>query len=122
MKEGRWTPRLSKSYAKQHHTCRTYGFPRHIIEKRQQTIEHQLHRTVNELQQYIIELEQNSKQWQPSFDANILSNAINECVKKGQQRLRQEFEYRRKMLQFNSNDRHLLTKFYEMQPNEEQVC
>ena len=122
LKEGVWTIRVSKSYAKQHRTCRTYGFPQHTVEKRQQTIQHQLLRTANELQQYLIELEQYSQQWQPSFDTNILSNAINECVTKGQRRLREEFDYRRKMLTFNFNDHYLLTKFYQLQPNEEQVC
>ena len=122
MKEGVYAPRVSKSYAKQHHTCHTYGFSKHIIEKRQQTIQDQLHRTINELQQYLIKLEEYSKQWQPSFDANILSNAINECVKKGQERLRQEFDYKRKILTLDSNDHNLITKFYQIQPNEEQVC
>ena len=108
MKEGIWAPRISKSYAKQHNTCGTYGFPKHIIEKRQKTIKYQLQRTISELQIYLIKLEQNSQQWQPSFDPNILSNAINECVKKGQQRLRQEFDYKMKMLTLDSNDHHLL--------------
>ena len=121
MKEGVYAPRVSKSYAKQHHTCRTYGFSKHIIEKRQQTIQHQLHLTVNELQQYLIKLEEYSKQWQPSLDTNLISSAINECVKKGQERLRQEFVYKRKMLTIDSNDHYLITKFYQLQPSEEQV-
>jgi hypothetical protein len=119
---GSWAPRLSKYNAAQHNTCCSYGFPKNIIEKRQQTIQHQLKRTMNELQQYLIKLEQNAQQWQPSFDPNILSHAINECVKKGQQRLRQEFDYKKKMLRLDSNDRHLITKFYQLQPTEEQVC
>jgi hypothetical protein len=96
MKEGKWTSQVSESYAKQHHTCLTYGFPKHIVEQRQQTIQYQLQRTRNELQQCIIELEQNSKQWQPSLDSNLVLNAINECVKNGLQRFRQAFDYRRK--------------------------
>ena len=123
VKEGNvWAPKLSKSFAKQHHTCRTYGFPKHIIEQRQKKITYQLQHTINELQQYLIKLEQYAQEWQPSFDSTSLSNAINECVKQGQQRLRQEFEYKRKMLDLNSNDHHLITTFYQLQPNEEQVC
>ncbi|CAF2903770.1 unnamed protein product [Rotaria sp. Silwood2] len=38
MKERVWAPRVSKSFAKQHHTCRSYGFPKDIIEQRQKTI------------------------------------------------------------------------------------
>jgi hypothetical protein len=121
IKEGIWAPQLSKYDAKQLNTCRTYGFPKHIIEKRQKTIENQIHRTINELQQYLIKLEQNSQQWEPPFDPNILSNAINECVKKGQKRLRQDFDYKTEMLTLDSNDRHLITAFYDLQPNKKQV-
>jgi hypothetical protein len=42
-------------------------------------------------------------------------------ILKGQSRLRQEFDYRRKILEFDSNDRHLIKKFYDLQPNKEQV-
>ena len=122
MKEDIWAPRLSKSIAKQHNTCRTYGFPKHIVEQRQKTIARQFQHAINQLQQYLMELEQNVKTWQPSIDPIILSNAINECVKKAQRRLREEFDYKKKMLSLNSNDRHLITKFYDLQPNEEQVC
>ena len=69
----------------------------------------------------MMQLEQNAQHWQPSFDPNILSNAINEYVKKGQQRLRQEFDRKKKMLELDSSDYHLITKFYDLQPNREQV-
>ncbi|CAF3146940.1 unnamed protein product [Rotaria sp. Silwood2] len=121
MKEGVWAPRVSKSFAKQHHTCRSYGFPKHVIEQRQKTITQQLQHTADELHWYLTNLEQNVQQWQPYIDPSVLSSAINECVKNAQQRLRQEFNYKRKMLTLNSNDRHLITKFYELQPNEEQI-
>ena len=121
MKEGKWPPQLSKSFAKQHHTCRTYGFPKHVIEQRQKTITQQFQHAINNLQEYMMQLEQNAQHWQPSFDPNILSNAINEYVKKGQQRLRQEFDYKKKMLELDSSDHRLITKFYDLQPNREQV-
>jgi hypothetical protein len=38
MEEGVWAPRLSKYDAKQLSTCVTYGFPKHIIEKRQKKL------------------------------------------------------------------------------------
>ena len=117
-----WPSQLSKADAKLHHTCRTYGFHRHIIEKRQQKIKHHVQRTIHELQQYLIKLQQNIQQWQPFIDPDILSNSINECVKNGQKRLRHEFDYKRKMLEFNSNDHRLIKQFYDLQPNEEEVC
>ncbi|CAF1364486.1 unnamed protein product [Rotaria sordida] len=108
MKENKWAPRVSKSFVKQHHTCRTYGFPKHIVEQRLQTITQQFQ-------------QQNVKHWQPYIHPAILSNAINECVKSAQQRLRQEFDYKKKMLVLDSNDRNLITKFYDLKPNEVQI-
>ena len=84
MKQGVWTSRVSKSFAKQHRTCRSYGFPKHIIDKRQNEINQQFKQAIDNAQQYIIELEQNVQQWQPSIHPAILSNAINECVKSAQ--------------------------------------
>jgi hypothetical protein len=110
LNEGVWAPRLSKSDAKQDHTCRTDGFPRHTIEKRPKTIQSQLERTANELQQ-------NAQQWQLSFDLKILSNVINELLRKSQQRLRQELDYKRSMLVLNSSDRHAIAQFYDLQSN-----
>ncbi|CAF4314647.1 unnamed protein product, partial [Rotaria sordida] len=121
IKENKWAPRVSKCFVKQHYTCRTYGFPKHIVEQRLQTITQQFQRTINELQQYILQSEQNVKYWQPYIYPAILSNAINECVKSAQQRLRQEFDYKKKMLALDSNDCSLITKFYDLKPNEVQI-
>ena len=118
---GIWAPRLSKTDAKEHHTCYSCGFPKHIIEKRQKTIEHQLKRTTDELNQHLIQLHTLTDQWRPAVDPNILSDAINQLVANGQQRLRAEFDHRRKMLELDFNDRHLITEFYQLKPNDEQV-
>ena len=112
---------LSKSNAKEHHTHYMYDFSKHVIEKRQNTIVHQMQRTINDLNQYLVQLNTWTTQCQPLVDPNILSNAINECVKKGQERLKQEFDYKKKMLELNSYDHHLINRVYELQPTEEQV-
>ena len=121
LKEGRWGAQLLNNYAKQHNTCRAYSYLKHVIEKRQKSIVNQIHRIIDELQQYLLKLEEYARQWQPSFDANILSHAMDECVKKGQQRLVEEFNYKKKMIVMNSNDHYLIRSFYYLQPNEEQV-
>ncbi|CAF5054679.1 unnamed protein product [Rotaria sp. Silwood1] len=121
MKENQWTPRVSKSFAKQHHTCRTYGFAKRQVEKRLQTITRHFHDSLFELQQSITQLENNVQQWQPYIDPVILCNAINTCVQSAQQRLRQQVDYKRKMLTLYSYDRNLITKFYDFKPNDEQV-
>lgn len=113
--------RFSKSDAKQHNTCHMARFPKHAIEKRQQTIVHQMQRATNEYNQYLAQLNTWTSQCQPPVDSNILSNTIIECVNKGQHRLRQEFDYKKKMLELNSNDHALISKVYELRPNEEQL-
>ena len=63
MKEGVWTSRVSKSFAKQHHTCRSYGFLKHIIEKCHHETNQQCQQVIDSVQQYIIELEEKTQQW-----------------------------------------------------------
>ena len=121
MEGGLWTSCVSKSFAKHHYTSRRYGFPKHIIEKHQSEIKQQFQQAISILQQYITELEQHAQQWQPTIHPIILSNAINECVKNSQLRLRHEFDYKKKMLTFNSNDHQLIQQFYDLQPSQKQV-
>ncbi|CAF4354896.1 unnamed protein product, partial [Adineta steineri] len=66
---------LSKSDAKEHNTYYMGDFQKHVIEKRQNTIVHQMQRTINELNQYLIQLNTWTTQCQPPIDPNILSNA-----------------------------------------------
>jgi len=121
--DGSWSiaPRVSKSFTKQHHTCRTYGYSKRMIEQRQKTIELQLQSASNELNQHLIQLHTLTDQWRPSIDPNLLCDIINECVQNGQQKLCEEINYRRNMLKFDSNDHHLITQFYDLHPNDEQV-
>ena len=121
MKEGVWTSRVSKSFAKQHHTCRSYNLVRHIIEKCHRETNQQCQQVIDRVQQYIIELEEKTQQWQPSIHSAILSTVINEYVKDAQRRLRQEFDYKKKMLIFNTNHHHLIKQFYHLQPSQEQI-
>ena len=46
---------------------------------------------------------------------------MDECVKKGQKRLVEEFNYKKKMIVINLNDHYLIRSFYYLQPNEESV-
>lgn len=93
----------------------------YVVEKRLKTIEHQPQRTCRELQEYSTQLQENVQQWQPQVNPDVLFTAVTACVKRGQQRLKQEFDYRKKMLELNVSDRHWITKFYNLQPSEEQV-
>ena len=66
-------------------------------------------------------MEQNVQQWRLPIHPAISSNAINECVKSAQRRLRQEFDYKKKMLIFNYSDHQLIKQFYDLQPTQEEV-
>jgi hypothetical protein len=89
------------------------------IEQRQKTIADQLLQISNELNEYLMKLQQNTAQRQPSIDFEILSHAIDECVKNGQTRLISEFAYEKELLTLDWNDQVLLTKFYALKPYEE---
>ncbi|CAF3315055.1 unnamed protein product [Rotaria sp. Silwood2] len=121
LKENKWISTVSKSFARKHHTCRTYGFPKEVVEEKLKSFIEQRQHMVYELQEYLIRLEQNSKDWQPYINPIMLSVAINECVNSGQKRLREKFDYKRKILIFDSTDRKLIAKFYELLPTVEQT-
>lgn len=122
IKEGQWAPCVSISFAQQHQICRTYGYPQRVVEKRQKTIQNQLDKTIHELKLCQEELEQHSKEWEPSFDVNHLYQVMIAYVKKGQRRLREGFERRRKNLECDVQDHRLIRTLYQCEPNAEQVC
>jgi hypothetical protein len=123
LKDPNWeSTAVTQGYARQHNTCRMYKPKKSYIEQRRSTIAHQIQRINNELQENLFKLQQYTRQWQPSsIDFNVLSHIINECVKNGQQRLKDEFNYKKEMLTLDWNDHQLLTKFYKLKPNEEQI-
>jgi hypothetical protein len=92
-----------------------------FIEQRRMTIAHELEQLSEALQEYMKELEQNIAKWQPSIDAIVLLHAINECVQHSQRRLKYEFDYKQEMITLDWTDHYLLTKFYELRPNEELI-
>ena len=63
LNEGRRRAQLLNNYAKQHNTCRAYSYLKHVIEKRQKSIVNQIHRIIDELQQYLLKLEEHARQW-----------------------------------------------------------
>jgi hypothetical protein len=120
LKENMWTPELTTNSTNNQH--KPYFLPKHLIEKRQKRIVHQLQRTTNELHEFLINLEKDIQQWLPSIDFNLLIQFVTECVNKHQQRLKQEFQYKIEITELNLKDRQSIVKFYDLQPNQEQVC
>ena len=91
------------------------------IQQRHEKLTQQMTRLGEEIEQNLLVLQHDIQQWQPSIDFHNISAAIDECVKHGQQRSRQEFEYKKQMLTYNWNDHQLLRKFYQFTPNDEQI-
>ncbi|CAF1474520.1 unnamed protein product [Adineta steineri] len=121
IEDDNWESKITNRYAHQHNTCRMYKPKKSLIEQRQIIIARQIQEIGTELQDYLIKLQNYGQQWQPSIDIDVLSHAINECVKNGQRRLKDEFNYKKEMLTCNSKDHELIGKFYKLKPNEEQI-
>ena len=116
-----WEVKVTKKYAQRHHACRMYRPTKSYIDARRKTIERQLQQFHSELRTYLTQLEQHVRQWQPTIDANVLSQAIDECVKNSQQRLKDEFQHRIAMIKLDWNDHESISQFYALKPNEQVV-
>ncbi|CAM4796358.1 unnamed protein product [Rotaria magnacalcarata] len=121
IKDGVWAPRISKVKAKEHNTCLSYGRSEKFVEQRQKTIQHQLNRTENELQQHLHHLAEWTDKAKPSIDSIFLSTAIERMVKNAQHRLNVEFQHKRIMLKLDVDDHHLITSVYDLETTEEQI-
>ena len=121
LREGWWGMELARSYAKQHRVCRAYSFKKPVIEEQQRMARDGLQQNVEALQKYLLQLEVNARQWQPIMDPHLMSCTIDKFVQHGQKRLRDEFDYKKKMLIIDATDHYLIRSFYWFQPTEEQV-
>ena len=121
LKEGIWGMEYARSYARQHRVCRAYSFKKPIIEQGLMMAKTELHRNLEVLQKCMLQLETNATHWQPTIDHGLLSYAIDELVQQEQKRLRQEFEYKKKMLEKDAKDHYLIRSFYWIKPNQEQI-
>ena len=113
--------RITKANAKEHNACPSFGRPLKIIQQRRKTIEHQLKRTENELNQQLLQLPEWTDTAEPSISSDALSTTIFACVEKGQHRLCAAFKHKQAMLKLDVDDHRLINAFYLLQPNDEQV-
>ena len=120
-KDPHWELSIKKGYARQHHTCRMYRPKKSFIQQRQTNITQQIEQIRKQLEEYSSKLKQYGQEWQPSMNVDVLSQAIDQCVKNGQRRLKDAFDYKKQMLTFDWNDNQCLEKFYKLKPNDEQI-
>lgn len=121
LKDNNWKSKITRKFAKRNNIHRRHTPSQSYIQERLTIISKQKELIRNQLQEYLTKLLKEVEQWQPSIDGTLLSHAINECVRHSQQRLKEEFEYKKEMLTLDCNDHQLLTKFYELKPNEELI-
>ncbi|CAF0814696.1 unnamed protein product [Didymodactylos carnosus] len=107
--------------AKQQNTCSTYGRSETFVKQRQKTIEHQMIRTANELQQFAHQLPEWTDKAQPPIDSNALSGAVDALVENGQRRLTNEYEHTRMMLHLDDADHRLISAVYALDTTSDQI-
>ena len=120
-KDDDWESKITKQYAHQHHTCRMHRPRKSQISERRRAIEHQMKQLGEELGQHLTQLKANIAQWQPQIDCQALSHAINECVKNNQQRLSDEFNHRKEMIELDWKDNSSIKTFYALRPDEQVI-
>jgi hypothetical protein len=122
MKDNIWTGRVSKKWAKLNSIGHAYGRSAALIEQRRIKIQQQLLQAGNTLKEFG---DQNLPVWisqnSPPFDLQAMSTVITAYVRKGQHKLRQQFEHRRRLLIFDATDHRLVQAFYDVMPSQEQV-
>lgn len=122
IKENIWSGRVSKKWATMNCMYYTYGRSKQLIEQRLKTIERQLYEASQALKNFtdqplpLFMLEMN-----PPLDLTKISAMITSIVRKGQHKLRQQFEYNKKILMFDSMDHRLVHQVYELKPNQQQI-
>ena len=120
MEEG-CTSRITKTNAKAHNTCPSFGRLLQVIQQRRKNIDNQLKRTENELHQLLLKLPEWTDKAEPPMSSVALSIEISACVDKGQQRLCAAFKHKQVMLKLDADDHRLINAFHTLQPNDEQI-
>jgi hypothetical protein len=94
-----------------------------LIEQRRKKIQQQLLQAGNALKEFG---EQPLPTWisqsNPPFDIQAMSAAVTAYVRKGQHKLRGQFERNRRMLIFDATDHRLVQAFYDLTPGQQMVC
>ncbi|CAF4135759.1 unnamed protein product, partial [Adineta steineri] len=112
---GVWSMKLSKQFIKENKLDQIQFVTQKNVEKYRQT-------TMEQLKQAEINLNQHKQiKFGQSIDLQKLSTIIPAFVRKGQHKLSADFEYKKLLLQFDTNDYHLVQTFYDLKPSEDQI-
>ncbi|CAF4979880.1 unnamed protein product [Rotaria sp. Silwood1] len=117
-----WTGRVSKKWAAMNSMNYTYGRSKTLILQRLKSIQRQLQQASQALQNFGDQpLPQCLSEMNPPLDFTKLNAIITAVVRKGQHKLKQQFEHNKKMLMLDSTDHHLVQEVYDLKPSQQQL-
>ncbi|CAF4496047.1 unnamed protein product, partial [Rotaria sp. Silwood2] len=122
MEQNIWSGRVSKKWAAMNSMYYTYGRSKTLILQRLKTIQRQLQQASQALQNFGQQpLPQCISEMNPSLDFTKLNAIVTAVVRKDQHKLKQQFEYNKKMLMLDSTDHHLVQAVYDFKPSQQQI-
>ncbi|CAF4787036.1 unnamed protein product, partial [Rotaria sp. Silwood2] len=122
MQENIWSGRVSKKWAAMNSMNYTYGRSKNLIEQRLKTIQRQLQQASQALQNFGQQpLPQCISEMNPPLDFTKLNAIVTAVVRKGQHKLKQQFEHNKKMLMLDSTDHRLVQEVYDLKPSQQQI-
>ncbi|CAF1367817.1 unnamed protein product [Rotaria sp. Silwood1] len=117
-----WSGRVSKKWAAMNSMNYTYGRSKTLILQRLKTIQRQLQQASQALQNFGNQpLPQCISELNPPLDFTKLNAIVTAVVRKGQHKLKQQFEHNKKMLMLDSTDHRLVQNVYDLKPSQQQL-
>ncbi|CAF3955131.1 unnamed protein product [Rotaria sp. Silwood1] len=117
-----WSGRVSKKWAAMNSMNYTYGRSKNLIAQRLKKIERQLQEVSEALQNFGQQpLPQSLSEMNPPLDFTKLNAIVTAVVRKGQHKLKQQFEHNKKILILDSTDHRLVKNVYDLKPNKQQI-
>ncbi|CAF5162315.1 unnamed protein product, partial [Rotaria sp. Silwood1] len=99
-----------------------YGRSKQLIVQRLTTLQQQLQEASQALQEFGNPLlPQCLSEMKPSLDFTTMPAMVTAVVGKGQHKLKQLFEYNKKMLKLDSTDHRFVQYVYDLKPNKQQI-
>ena len=118
--ENIWTNRVSEQSAEKNSTIHAYGRSKHMIGQRRTLIQQKLEQTHSDIQQFEHQmLLESVASVDFSSEMKVLSSIVHIFVQENQQRLRDGFEYNRKMLILDAADHRLVRAFFDLKPKKD---
>ncbi|CAF4741277.1 unnamed protein product [Rotaria sp. Silwood1] len=122
MQENIWFGLVSKKWAAMNSIHHIYGRSKTLIVQHLTTLQRQLQEASQALQDFgNPSLPQCLSEINNPVDFTTMSAMVTAVVGKGQHKLKQQFEYNKKILKLDSTDHRLVQYVYDLKPNKQQI-